>query len=119
MVLLIGGADQGKRALAKTRYDLEDGDIFTCAGETLDLSCRCIEHLERYTLACVRAGLAPSLDGLSDKILICDDISCGVVPMDKTERAWREATGRFLTALAGQADTVTRVFCGLPLELKP
>lgn len=119
MVLLIGGAYQGKKALAKARYDLHDSDIFTCDGARLDLSRRCIAHLERYTLACVKAGLTPSLDGLSDKILICDDISCGVVPMDKLDRAWREVTGRFLTALAEQAETVTRVFCGLPLELKP
>lgn len=119
MVLLIGGAYQGKLAFARARYNLQDSDIFTCTGAQLDTDCRCIEHLERYTLACVKAGIAPSAEGLSGKILICDDISCGVVPMDKTERAWREATGRFLTALSEKADTVTRVFCGLPLELKP
>ena len=59
------------------------------------------------------AGLA-----LSGKILICEDISCGVVPMDAETREWREAVGRMNAALAAQADTVTRIFCGLPLELK-
>ena len=61
----------------------------------------------------VLAGLA-----LSGKILICEDISCGVVPMDAETREWREAVGRMNAALAAQADTVTRIFCGLPLELK-
>ena len=55
---------------------------------------------------------------LSEKILICEDISCGVVPMDAEAREWREAVGRMNAVLAAQADTVTRIFCGLPLELK-
>ena len=79
-------------------------------------------HLERFALACVRAGKEPAdvLAGpaLSGKILICEDISCGVVPMDAETREWREAVGRMNAALAAQADTVTRIFCGLPLELK-
>ena len=60
--------------------------------------------------------LQPFLD--EQTILICDDISCGVVPMDKEVRAWREATGRAINALAAQADRVVRVFCGLPMVLK-
>ena len=79
-------------------------------------------HLERFALACVRTGKEPAdvLGGLdlSEKILICEDISCGVVPMDAEAREWREAVGRMNAALAAQADTVTRIFCGLPLELK-
>ena len=55
---------------------------------------------------------------LSDKILICEDISCGVVPMDAVEREWREAVGRMNAMLAAKAERVTRLFCGLPLELK-
>ena len=52
-----------------------------------------------------------------DKVIF-DDISCGIVPLEPFERQWREASGRLLSALARQADTVTRIFCGLPLELK-
>ena len=51
-------------------------------------------------------------------VLICRDISAGIVPMDAEQRAWREAVGRYLSALAADADTVTRVFCGLPQQLK-
>ena len=119
MVLIIGGAYQGKTAYAQTKYALRDAEIFTCEGEALDLTARCLRHLERFALACVRAGKEPAdvLAGLalSGKILICEDISCGVVPMDAETREWREAVGRMNAALA---DTVTRIFCGLPLELK-
>lgn len=122
MELIIGGAYQGKRAYAKAAFGLTDGDFFTCADASPETSRRCVEHLERYTLACVRAGLDPAevtnLDALADKIVICDDISCGVVPIDPIERAWREQTGRLLTKLSGRASRVVRVFCGLPLELK-
>ena len=122
MVLIIGGAYQGKTVYVKQTYGLQDADIFTCEGETLDPSARCLRHLERFALACVRAGKEPAdvLAGLDlrGKILICEDISCGVVPMDAETREWREAVGRMNAALAAQADTVTRIFCGLPMELK-
>ena len=122
MVLLIGGAYQGKTAYAKQTYGLRDADIFTCEGETLNLSAPCLRHLERFARACVRARKEPTdaLAGLDlhGKILICEDISCGVVPMDAEAREWREAVGRMNAALAARADTVTRMFCGLPMELK-
>ena len=122
MVFLIGGAYQGKTAYAKQTYGLRDADIFTCEGETLNLSAPCLRHLERFARACVRAGKEPAdvLAGLDlhGKILICEDISCGVVPMDAEAREWREAVGRMNAALAARADTVTRMFCGLPMELK-
>ncbi|MFR6393894.1 MAG: bifunctional adenosylcobinamide kinase/adenosylcobinamide-phosphate guanylyltransferase [Oscillospiraceae bacterium] len=50
--------------------------------------------------------------------MICTDVSCGVVPMDRVQRLWREEVGRTVCALARRADSVTRVFCGLPLRLK-
>ena len=122
MVLLIGGAYQGKTAYAKQTYGLQDADIFTCETELLDLSARCLRHLERFALACVRTGKEPAdvLGGLdlSEKILICEDISCGVVPIDPEQRAWREAVGRMNAMLAARAERVTRIFCGLPMELK-
>ena len=122
MFWLIGGAYQGKTAYAKQTYGLRDADIFTCEGETLNLSAPCLRHLERFARACVRARKEPAdvLAGLDlhGKILICEDISCGVVPMDAEAREWREAVGRMNAALAARADTVTRMFCGLPMELK-
>lgn len=122
MVLIIGGAYQGKTEYAKKTYSLQDADIFTCENTGIDPNARAIRHLERFALACVRAGKEPAevlnaID-LSDKILICEDISCGVVPMDAVEREWREAVGRMNAMLAAKAARVTRLFCGLPLELK-
>ena len=111
MILIIGGAYQGKTAYAKQTYGLQDADIFTCEGLALDPAARCVRHLERFALACVQAGKEPAdelraLD-LSDKILLCEDISCGVVPIDPEQRAWREAVGRMNAMLAARAERVT------------
>lgn len=62
--------------------------------------------------------LAARRDDLKDKIIIIDDISQGVVPMDKTLRAWREATGRAMLYLSEEADEVYRVFCGIGQKIK-
>lgn len=122
MVLIIGGAYQGKTEYAKRAFGLTETDIFTCEGTRLDAQARCLRQLERFSLACVQAGKEPADELLSmdleGKILICDDISCGVVPIDEVQREWREATGRMNARLAARAERVVRVFCGLPLELK-
>ena len=53
-----------------------------------------------------------------DVILLCDEVGCGVVPMDPEDRAWRERVGRTCCALAERADTVVRLCCGIPTLLK-
>ena len=55
MDLIIGGAYQGKRELAKRKYGFSDADIYTC-GEESDIvfGARCIDKIEEFTLKCVR-----------------------------------------------------------------
>ena len=36
-------------------------------------------------------------------ILICDEVGCGLVPVDAFEREYRETVGRICTALANRA----------------
>lgn len=52
------------------------------------------------------------------EIVIASEIGGGVVPIEPAERAAREAAGRLACLLAGRADTVIRVVCGLPQVLK-
>ena len=128
MVLIIGGAYQGKLDYAKEEYGLTDRDVFTCEeGSTaVGFDEKIVDHFERYVLALIKAGQVPEravgmqlrANRYKDRIIICDDISQGVVPMDKTERAWREGVGRTMVKVAQQADKVVRVFCGIPVVLK-
>ena len=119
MVFITGGAYQGKLPFAKEKFDLRDSDIFVCTEEAEpDWSRRCLVHLERYVYYCVKNGILPEDHAREDAVLIGDDIFCGVVPIDTTERAWREETGRFYGRISTRAEKVYRLFCSLPLELK-
>lgn len=124
MVFIIGGAYQGKLAFAKATFDVTDGEIFHCTGSEIDFSSRCISGLEEFTWACVGCGTDPVAifeahrAQWQDSILICRDITCGVVPMGAENRAWRQVTGRLCRYLSGEAQQVSRIFCGLEQRLK-
>ena len=55
---------------------------------------------------------------LGEAVVTANEVGGGVVPMDPEERAWREACGRALCVLAGHADQVTRVVCGIGVRIK-
>lgn len=125
MILIIGGAYQGKHDYVKQAFSVAEEEFISCSEEKpLDFSGRCLEHLERFALYCVKNGLdavelfRSGKEAWNDMILICDDISCGVVPLSAESRAWREMTGRLCIYLSGEAAHVERIFCGLPLSLK-
>ena len=118
MDLIIGGAYQGKLGYARKTFALGDTDICDCREENCDLSRRCLYHYEAYVRRCLREGKAVTRPERADAVIIADDIFCGVVSIDAEERLWREECGRALTALSLASDSVTRLFCGLPLRLK-
>ena len=120
MELIIGGACQGKKEYAISHFGLKDSEIFTCTedGEP-DLTARCIYHLERYLRRCAAEDKEPVSPDVfrKDAILICEDITCGIVPINALDRKWRELTGRYLQRLSGAGAEVTRVFCGFAQKL--
>lgn len=120
MVLIIGGAYQGKLDFVKETFDITDVDVHICGAGEIDFSKRCIYKIEEFTyghpdpIGCFRAHRKD----WQDSILICQDIFCGVVPMGEEIRAWRQTTGRLVQYLAGEAVQVSRIFCGLEQRLK-
>ena len=62
------------------------------------------------------AALAQQL--ARNEVVIATEVGGGVVPVDKNERAAREAAGRLACLLAARADCVVQMFCGLPTILK-
>ena len=127
MILIFGGAYQGKLEYAREHWDFGDNDVFFCDESlAIDLSKKVICGLEKFVYACVLEG-AEAKDVLKmydneaplrDKIWLVDDISQGVVPIDPDRRAWRESVGRTLLWLGKESDEVHRVFCGLGQRLK-
>lgn len=103
-VLLIGGAYQGKAALAEKLYP------------ALPLT-KDLHRTVRQTLA--EGGdpmrLLPALRG---RAVTCDEVGCGVVPLEPEEERYREAVGRLCCALAAEADAVVRVIAGVPQYIK-
>ena len=124
MILIIGGAYQGKLSYAKAAFSLTPEDIFTCTGTEIDFSKPCVNALEEVCYACIQKDIDPieyvqaHRESWQNSILICCDLSSGVVPMDPVQRQWRHTTGRLCQYLAGQADRVSRIFCGLEQRLK-
>lgn len=131
MILITGGAYQGKLEYAIREYGVTEADVFDCREEnkdallpSLDFNKKVFTHVEGFVLACLKAGieaqayLEMNRDALAGKILIADDVTQGVVPIDETERAFREEAGRCLTMLGSRADRVVRVFCGIPQVIK-
>ena len=53
-----------------------------------------------------------------DAVVCSDDIGCGIHPLAKEERIWREETGRALCILAAGAGTITRVIYGIGQRIK-
>ena len=67
MILIIGGAYQGKLDYAKSALGVTPDEVFACTGREIDFSKRCIYRLEEYSLACVRDGVEPAeVDRLCD-----------------------------------------------------
>ena len=58
------------------------------------------------------------MERLKESVLVGDEIGGGVVPTDPFERRWRDETGFLYQRLAREAETVDRVWAGLPMRLK-
>ena len=124
MVLIIGGAYQGKTAYAKERFGFGDDDIFDLSNGCPDRPCSCLRRLECFTKSEYQKG--SSVEEIVEKlrafgteaVILSREVGSGVVPIDPEARAWRELHGRVLQLLAGEADSVIRIFCTIPEVLK-
>ena len=123
MIMVTGGAYQGKTAyvtgcLGLAEKDISDGAI--CSIETLKTA-RCItnyhELVRRLGDECI--SFTDELCRTNkDAIIIIDEIGCGIVPMEKSERVWRENVGRCGCVIAAHSEKVIRMVCGIPTIIK-
>lgn len=124
MVLVLGGAYNGKLSYVKETFNIKDDEIFFCNGSEIDYSKKVICGLHKFTYELGKESKNPldnlkeNIELLEDKIIICDEISSGIVPLEKSHRVWREDTGRALQYLTKNSKKVVRIFCGLETVLK-
>ena len=120
MILIIGGAYQGKLDYAKNTLGVTDGEVFTCCDGQIDFSRRCIYRIEEFTFSNMDpvGYFRAHREQWENSVLILQDIFCGVVPLGADVRAWRQRTGRLAQYLSAEAAQVSRIFCGLEQRLK-
>ena len=124
MHLIIGGAYMGKLDFAKETYGFTQAQVCDCADMEPDLTYPCLIHLEEYACRCILREEDPveffraHREEWEHCVLICRDISGGVVPMDRQQRLWRMKTGHLCQYLSREARQVSRIFCGLEQKLK-
>lgn len=126
MIMIIGGAFQGKRGCLTRLYGIADGDILSGAecsfGEVFTAAAVADYH------ELVRRLLAENIDAAEfterlcrenpNAAVIINEIGCGIIPLEKSERIYREEVGRAGCVIAANSDTVLRVFCGIPEVIK-
>jgi len=50
--------------------------------------------------------------------IISDEIGSGIVPFQRSDRLWREISGRILVKIAKKSEKVVRIICGIPNRIK-
>lgn len=124
MKMIIGGAFQGKAALAEKRYpglnwvngEETDWEALKSAEGILNFHAFIRKEMQKEKDV---SELAEQLIRCNpDVILVSDEVGYGVVPIDVFDRAYREAVGRICTKLAAYSSEVTRVVSGIGMVIK-
>ena len=126
MILLFGGVYQGKLAYALDRFSLGENDVYKCSEDDISAPAdkKIVYEIDRWILALVKSGIDVDtavrklMHDNQEAVVICNDISGGIVPLDPIQRKWREAVGRSMAELSRVSVEVLRLFCGIPTRIK-
>lgn len=110
MIFVTGPLYSGKKTYVKTRFGWNDAQLARLAA---------VDVQKLVTGAETPAQLEALAAQLAQKTAVtAAEVGSGVVPIDKAQRAQREAAGRLAILLAQRAQEVVRVFCGIPTRIK-
>ena len=111
MILVIGSHFQGKKEYVKNKLHLEDkdfsDDIYSSKPVMTDFE-KCKEHIGKEEIELL----------LKKKAVISLEEGCRVLASDENERLRVENLNEALQILAKNADSVIRLYCGIPVALK-
>lgn len=108
MILVTGGLGSGRHEFVRRCFPGRE----------------CLEFGPAQAQEALAAGAAPSEAALQlfkrhpDAVIITQEVGCGVVPIDASDRAWREALGRAACVLAAESDTVILMTAGIGTAIK-
>ncbi len=127
MDFIIGGGCQGKWEYVKREYGLTEDDVVCAANiKNNELSGKCcLTEFHLYIRQLLESGqnIEENISGLFQKndirVIISNEVGYGIVPVDASQRTYREAVGRASCILAAKADKVVRVISGIGVIIKP
>lgn len=128
MELFIGAAGQNKLENVTLKLDLmncKTADGADCNDEEF-AEARIVNHVHLYVKNHLQQlktdegqeRFFQCLFEQENKILIGDEIGCGIIPLDAGEREYREIYGRMMCRIAQNARRVTRLICGVHQVIK-
>ena len=153
MILIIGGAFQGKRqyarqlsGLSEEEFRLRMADGMACGNVSGEISrgsfaeipeggCkeettpgmregkRILVNYHGFVRQAMSRGedvleLTRQVLASGPDIITMDEVGCGIVPMERWERDYREAVGAAGQLLAAGASEVYRVMAGIPVRIR-
>ncbi|WP_394522418.1 bifunctional adenosylcobinamide kinase/adenosylcobinamide-phosphate guanylyltransferase [Lacrimispora sp. JR3] len=129
MILIIGGAWQGKLAFAKElaeKAGIQTAQVAQGRTDRFDAALKrpIIHDFHEYIRRILKEGksveefIASIEKENKDAIIISNELGCGIVPMEPKDREWREVSGRSAVLLAKKAEEVYRLVCGIASRIK-
>ncbi len=112
IIMLTGGKAQGKTNFATRQFPeaelLDDWQLRV--KQQLEAGQDPVEEAEK-TMAALRRKSGSA-------VMVIEEMGCGIVPLAREARAYRDANGRVACRIAAEADAVYRVFAGIAQRIK-
>lgn len=113
MILIIGALGAGKKEYLHS-LGYSEKDMSRC----IETACPIVVDLHEYLRENQRLTENNFLTLLQKEYILCNEVGCGIVPLEEKDRAWRETVGQSCSRLAKEATAVIRIVCGLPEAIK-
>ena len=110
MILVVGGAFQGKQEFARELAAKKKLQVVNFFHNQIQ---RLLEDGED-----VRDYIGNLLKKTPDVVIVMDEVGAGVVPVERSDREYQEAIGLAGQLLAREAGEVYRVMCGIGMRIK-
>ena len=123
MIFIIGGEFSGKSEYVKSNFKADITDGAKVSFDELQ-NAAAVKNFHLLVKKQIENGfdIQSETDWLLNVnpniIIISNEVGCGVVPLEKADRKYREAVGRLNCYLAKRAERVIRVVCGIGQIIK-
>ena len=137
MIFITGGAFQGKQAYARALSGLEeeaflrrtaDGTVLRKEGESGSTAKALagktiLVNYQGFVRQALERGedvldMTSQVLALEPDLVTMDEVGCGIIPLEKKERQYRDLAGAAGQMLAASAREVYRVVAGIPVRIR-